>query len=322
MLRITRIAILIIAFCLGSGPTAGAKDFAFESQKVFAVGEKAELELNYFEGNLQITSHDVNRIVIKATRRVSAVGMDEARELAENIVLKTDQAREKLAVNTSFLQKIERNSSLWNKLFGGDSEKPYGTIDFDILVPENCSINLSNNTGSISVSNLRSSVRIRSSASDIHLSGIEGPVTIDNASGKTTGEMLFGPVTLYQPLGEIALEWIEGDIRIKSASAKIDIRQEKGSIDLVNTTGPIKIQTNLFSSQDNFVTTESGNVELMVPVTASGQLAIASDLGNIKTDMPIKIKSVTRKQLVGEFGDGGVTFHVNSTTGDVSVAQF
>ena len=322
MLRILRIAILITAFCLGAGDPALAKNFAFESQKVFAVDDNTELELNYFEGDLQISSHKVNRIVIKATRKVSAVGMDEARELAENIVLKTDQSRHKITINTSFLRKIDRNSSLWKKLFGGDTDNPYGTIDFEILVPENCSINVSNNSGNISVSNLRSSVRIRSSASDIHLSGIEGPVTVDNASGKTAGEMLFGPVTLFQPLGEISLEWIEGDIRIKSTSAKIDIRQEKGSIDLVNTTGPIKIQTNLFSSQDNFVTTESGDVRVMVPVTSSGQLAIASELGNIKTDMPIKIKSVSRKQLVGEFGDGGVTFHVNSTTGDISVAQF
>lgn len=61
---------------------------------------------------------------------------------------------------------------------------------------------------------------------------------------------------------------------------------------------------------------------MLVPQTSSGTLQIASDMGNIKTEIPVSIKSMSKNKLVGEFGTGGVKVTLTSTTGDVTVAQF
>ena len=78
----------------------------------------------------------------------------------------------------------------------------------------------------------------------------------------------------------------------------------------------------MYTGRDCFVTTGSGDIKLLVPGYLSGDLEIMSELGNIETQMPIKIKSVDRDRLVGELGDGGVRIFLTSTTGDVTVAEF
>ncbi len=310
------------AFVWSFSTTATAKQYTFETKKVFAVGDRAELEINYFSGDIRIRSHEVDRIVIKITKTIDAVGMDEARHVADNMLVKTDQSRSSLIVNTSFLKKIKRGSSLWEKLLGTGDSDPYGTVDFEILVPSNCDIKVSNNTGNVKIDDLSGSVTVQSTASDIYLGSIEGDVTVDNAAGITRGELLFGTVTVDQPMGSIDLLWIEGDIRIKSSSATVNVRQERGSLDLTSTTGSVTIQTNVYTGRDCFVSTGSGDIKLLVPSSMSGNLEIMSDLGNIETRMPIRIKSVSKDKLVGELGDGGVKISLTSTTGDVTVAEF
>jgi DUF4097 and DUF4098 domain-containing protein YvlB len=165
-------------------------------------------------------------------------------------------------------------------------------------------------------------VAIRSSAADITLLSIEGGIEIESSSGTTTGELLFGPVTVRQAQGKIDLRYIEGDVRIKSSTADISLIQDRGSLDLTTATGNATVQTNLDGARDSFVETESGNISLTIPETSSGNLRIQSQTGDIRTDIPISIKSMTRRQVEGRFGAGGITVNLVSISGDVTVAQF
>ena len=300
----------------------GAKEYEFEEKRVFAVEPKATLEINYFGGNLTLASHESDRIVLKVIKRIDAVSMDEARYISDNVVIKADQTRESLIINTSFLQKVKKSNSLWGKLVGSASGDPYGSVDFEILVPRECSVSISNNLGNIKMTDLVGTVTIRSSASDIDLNSIEGNVTINNAGGRTTGNMIFGEVVIDQPMGSINLEYIEGDIRLKSNSASVNIVQERGSLDLSTTTGDVKIKSHVYTGRDCFVTTESGNINLSLPQSLSGTLELKSDLGNIKTQMPVVIESVSKERLIGNLGAGGVRITLSSNTGDVTVAEF
>jgi hypothetical protein len=51
-------------------------------------------------------------------------------------------------------------------------------------------------------------------------------------------------------------------------------------------------------------------------------LEISSASGDIKTDLPVAVRSVTGKKFIGEFGGGGVRVSLSSVTGDVLVARF
>ncbi|MBN1211883.1 MAG: DUF4097 family beta strand repeat protein [candidate division Zixibacteria bacterium] len=318
---LVKFGLLICLFFL-LAVSSSAKSYTFDYQKILDVGDKLELELNFINGKVEIIGSDTNRLIIDAVKKINAVDMDEAAKVADHIELKVRQSGDKVTVNTNYLRMIDRSPSFWEKVLGVGGSDSYGNVDFVITVPQNCRVVISNTSGEVKAGYLRGDISIHSSAADIQLASIEGEVKIDNNAGITRGELLFGPVTIRQPMGEIDLEWVEGDVRIKSSSARINIRQERGALDLTTTTGSVDIQTNLNCVRDNFIQTESGHIHMLVPQASSGTLQIASDMGNIKTEIPVSIKSMSKNKLVGEFGTGGVKVTLTSTTGDVTVAQF
>jgi len=325
---------------------AVAEEYSYHYQRIVETGTGIKFDLTYVSGNLQITGNDLGMLTIEAVKNVNAVNADEAEEVQAHIEIRVEESKDRVRVSTNYLRMQNRSRSFWQKVLGLGGSDSYGDVDWVITVPDNCDITVSNISGMVEVRDVRGAFTIRSSASDVTLSSIKGPVSIETSSamrgpasditlssiegpiviktssGKTSGELLFGDVEVRQPRGEIDLKWVEGDIRIKSSSAKIDIRQERGGIDLTTATGSVSIQTSLDDSRGFFVETESGSINLLIPETASGILDIKSETGEIRSEIPISIKSLSKKQVVGEFGYGGVTISLSSVTGDVTVAQF
>lgn len=102
----------------------------------------------------------------------------------------------------------------------------------------------------------------------------------------------------------------------------ITIQQSRGAIDLVTLSGEVNIQTELDSPRDYFVETNSGSITFIIPEASSGVLNIETQSGDVQTEMPVAVKSVSRNQLVGEFGRGGPTIRLSSSSGDVTVALY
>lgn len=323
VLRAVMVFSVLIAGCLflAVNPLQ-AKEYRFDYQRIVETGPRAELELNYISGNLEIISSIDERVVIEAVKRVDAVSMDEAQLVADHIEIKVEQDDNHVAVTTNYLRMRNRSASFWEKVLGTGGSDSYGEVDWTIHVPQGCRVSVVNTSGDIDISHILGDLDIRTSSAKITLNSIEGQINIENASGTTRGELLFGPVTLRQAQGEIDLRFVEGDIKIKSFAADISVRQDRGSFDLTTSTGNVSIETYLDSSRDYFVETESGNITVSIPETSSGNLRIESQTGDIRTDIPIAINSMSRRQIEGTFGVGGVSVHLMSISGDVTVAQF
>ncbi len=317
---ITIFAAVIILLFTASGLLA--KEYSFDYHRIIEPDGEVTLDLTYLEGNLIVIGHDLDQIIISATKRVNAVSMDEAEVVQGHVEIKTRESGDVVTVVANYLKMRNRGRSFWQKLFGKSGDDSYGEIDWKISLPDYCNLVVTNVRGDIDISHVRGAVTIRSSASDIVVSSIEGDVSIENLSGKTEGELIFGNIDIRQPRGEITLKWIEGNIRLRSSSADINLLQDRGSIDLTTNTSRVEIQTNLESSKDFWVFSESGNIVLTIPESSSGELDIRTESGEIKTEIPIAIKSMSRSQIFGEFGYGGIKVTISSVSGDVTVAQF
>jgi hypothetical protein len=283
--------------------SAWAKEYTFSYQKIIDIEQPVVLQLNLVRGSVYLSGGDEDRLIIEAVKRIRATDENEAEEVADHIEIKVEVLPEEIDINTNYLRMLSRSPSFWQKVLGAGSDS-YGSVDYRISLP------------------LKSSVQIRSMVADIELSSIEGEIQIDNTAGKTHGEFLFGPVTIRQPQGKIDLRWVEGDIRIKSSSAAITIQQSHGAIDLVTLNGEVNIQTELDSPRDYLVETNSGSITFMIPEASSGVLNIETQTGDVQTEMPVAIKSVSSNRLVGEFGRGGPTIKLSSSSGDVTVALY
>lgn len=334
--------IVVLLSILGVvAPSDGlAKEYLFEYQRILSTGDDARLTINYVGGDLKIVSTEGEKIIIEALKTVHAADLDEAQLVADHIEIRVEHNENRVDVKTNYLRIRNRGRSFWSKILGTGGEDAYGDVNWTIQVPRRCSIRIVNSRGKIEIdhvtgdidiqspsaeielTNIAGNIGVRSSAAEIRMVSIEGSIAVENSSGSMVGELLFGPVTIRQARGRIDLNFVEGDIKVKSSTADITIRQDRGSLDLTTSTGNVDIQTNLDSSHDYFVRTESGHIVLSIPETSSGNLRIESQTGDIQTDIPIAIKSMSRKQVKGVFGFGGVKINLTSISGDVTVAQF
>lgn len=279
-------------------------EYTFDYQKIVKVEEPIVLNLYTVKGNVTVMGGSDGQVVVEAVKKVRGTNQDEAEEVAAHIEIKVKSGKHKVEVETHYMKMINRSRSFWSKLLGGGGSDSYGAVDFNIAVPT------------------RTSVSIMCLDGEVVISSVEGQVTVDNSAGSTRGEYIFGPVTLVQPTGDIDLHWIEGDIKIKSTSSKISIIQVRGAIDLSTSAGVVNVQTELDSPNEYFVETTSGSITFSVPISSSGMLNIETEGGEIRTEVPVTIQSVSRKRLVGQFGNGGPTISLSSSTGDVDIVLY
>ncbi len=296
-------ALLIVLVLLTAGREVAADEFSFDYQKIIDLKQQVTLDMRLVRGTVRIDGGEDHRIIINAVKRVRASNYNEAQEVADHIEIKVGESGERVEIQTNYLRMINRGRSFWQKLLGSGSDS-YGQVEYTITVP------------------IQTTVKISSLSSEIYVSSIEGGLDIENETGTAKAEYIFGPVTVSQPHGDVDLQWIEGDIRVKATTGTIVVNQIVGALDIATHTGEVHIRTELDSPRDFFVETTSGEITFAIPPAASGELDVETASGGIKTDIPIIIKSVTRTQLVGAFGDGGPRIKLTTSSGDVTVAQF
>lgn len=281
-----------------------AAEYTFENQKIIDIAEPLTINLNMFKGKVTVIGNQSGKVIVEAIKIIRASNRDEAEEVADHIEIKVSPDNNHIEIATNYLKMVNRSESFWNKFFGTSGAEAYGSVDYFISVPP------------------QTSISIAGMETEIEISSLEGDIEIKNSTGSFHAEYIYGMVSVSQPIGSIALDWIEGDIRIKSNSSTIRIKQVKGAIDLATYSGEVRIETELDSPKDYFIETTTGKVIFSVPTLAAGEIKIETETGKIATEVPVVVKSVSRKKLVGKFGNGGPTIHIVSTTGDVDVNQF
>jgi len=294
---------VLLMIVLFTAPPVASKEFTFDYQKIVEVDQPVTLDLRLGRGKVSVTGTSDNRLIIEAVKRVRASNSSEAEEVADHIEIKVRHDGDAVSVETNYLRMMSRGKSFWQKILGSGSDW-YGDVEYQITVPS------------------RTNLKLSCLSAGITISSVEGQIDIENESGSISGEYLFGPITISQPDGDIDLQWIEGDVRINATSGKIAVNQVRGATDIATHTGEVYVRTELDSPRDSYVKTTSGQIHFLIPSSASGELSVETAGGEIETEVPIAIKSFTRSQLIGEFGNGGPKIHLSSASGSVVVAQY
>lgn len=301
--RLHILSISLIAALVCSAANIQADEYTFDYQKIVDVPNPIPFSLELIRGSVTVNGTEGDRIIVEATKVIHASNRREAEEVADHIEIKLREEENRVSVQTNYLTMLNRSQSFWQKVLGGGSAE-HVEVHYTISLPFDCDLT------------------IKSMSADLELSNVEGKIEIENDFGRTFGEFLIGDMTIRQTGGEIDLRWVEGDIRMKSSTSKIFINQVRGAIDLTNQTGNVTIQTELDSPRDYFVETSSGTIKFLVPSSASGELKVATQSGEISSKMPIEIEAIDKRKLLGRFGDGGPKISLSSSSGDVAIALY
>ena len=303
MKNFIKVILSILAIFLATALPAMSEEFTFNYQKLINIQKPVLIDLEMVRGAIMVTGTDDNLITIDAIKMVRASSRREAEEIAAHIEIKIREGKDKVRIQTNYLNLINRSPSFWNKIIGG-GDKVISEVLYKISLPFNCGL------------------RIKALDADIELTNVESNIFIEKSAGLTKAEFILGEIEIHQPLGEIDLQWIEGDIKINSKSSKIFIRQTRGTIKLSTYNGNVDIQTEFESSNDYIVETSSGNVIFSVPIYAAGELHLETITGEFSSEIPVEVISLARNRMIGIFGGGGTKVKIISASGKVVLAQF
>jgi hypothetical protein len=333
-----------------------AKEFNFPLQKEFLLEEPLTLEVEDPRGEIILESHNLNKIVIQASKVVEAKNSREAEEIAQKIQMDIEKTGALVRIKTRY-QKTERGN-FWERLFTVNRSVE-GYVSYHILVPKNIrEADLSVTSGEIRVFYLSGKLSLSSTSGDIEASGIEGEFSSSSTSGNIQLKDIIGKISLEgtssdievknlkgelginctsgsvvieelqaslkcsQTSGDLEVKGLSGDVSATSTSGNLWIEQNQGSLDLNTTSGDIEAKTQISSAKNYYLETTSGDIDLYISKGAQANLKIETTSGEINMDIPMVLKNATRNSLSGILGSGGGKIEVQTVSGDINIEEY
>ncbi len=111
---------------------------------------------------------------------------------------------------------------------------------------------------------------------------------------------------------------------VKSFSAPVTVRQVEGRADLDTFSGRVVVEAATWpDGQELDVNTFSGDIELRLPASASGELTFNTFSGDLESDAPLTVSRVKgRRNVQGSLNGGGASrMRLKTFSGDATLRQ-
>ena len=289
------ISLLVIALafvCLGIGavifftanggfPTNNPFDLRnissqLEESKTLKVDSEKPLTLNVTNnaGSVTVTGANVETVQVKILK--TAYDSSQARADAEvkSIKYSIEQTGNTITLKYELPKSMNFNNHV-------------NTVDFDITVPSEVTVDVDGSMGEVNVSGTKGSVDIRNDFGDVTIEDIEGALTVQTGSGMVDAISIVAGgenIDLRSDFGGVSLEKAGGkDIVLDSSSGTITLSEVRATGELTTSTdfGNTKFENG--SANSLHIETSSGEVSL-VKITVKKEIFIKDDFGNIELE--------------------------------------
>ncbi|MFC6225205.1 DUF4097 domain-containing protein [Hymenobacter artigasi] len=130
----------------------------------------------------------------------------------------------------------------------------------------------------------------------------------------------------------LALNTVNGGISLDNLQAAITFETTNGGVNLANLGGHVKGETtnggvNITLSGSKWegkgldVATTNGGIHWKLPRTYSAQLFTSTNMGGIRTSLPVTKSGMFHKEVMASLGQGGATVKAVTTNGGIDVSQ-
>lgn len=185
-------------------------------------------------------------------------------------------------------------------------------VDYEITVPAGISVSVNTSTAPITVEGLRG---------DLSLSSDTGQMTVRNV---TRSHLRVRGVAAPVSLNNVSI----GHIDIAANSGAVELVDVSGpKVSVATTSGNIEYKGDCSGVGDYLMTTHSGNIELMLPQTASVDLTARSVSGTVENDFPLQKKTHTSfvpkagSSFSGTSNSGSSSVELQSFSGRIRVKK-
>ena len=207
------------------------------------------------------------------------------------------QNGQRVDVRTHFLQKA------------GPAE---GRVEYEVQAPPGVNLMVHSATGPIVVSKINC---------DLTIEGDNAGVEVhDMGSGDLRVRTVSGPVTLTNMRNErVEITSIGGEVHLSNVSGP--------RVTVTTTGGAIRFEGDFGQGGEYALSTHSGNLDVMLPATASVDISASSPSGSVENDFPLQpqkhptMKLAEGHSLAGTANAGSSSVRLRSFSGKIRVKK-
>ncbi|MFO7914501.1 MAG: DUF4097 family beta strand repeat-containing protein [Candidatus Krumholzibacteriales bacterium] len=346
----------LILFILPAASCASYDYEETERMELSAAGIK-NLGIIASRCDVKITGgEEIDVILVEVSRRVRAGSEEDARELAEKLLVKVREKDGTIELVTEYPDNEDNTINIFEAIFGGGRNL---RMSLDITVPRALNLTFDTSSGDIEVNNIAADVSVSTASGDLKARVIEGKLVARTASGDAEAEdigslavetasgdisavkvrngciisVASGDIDLKDIRGGAVIKAISGDVEMERAGGSLEVNVTSGDVEITDAGGDVKAFT---ASGDLYVEaapgegpreyrlgTSGGNLTLIFSRILSGGFALkaGTTTGNFELDLPIQISGMSRQRVSGIVREGKSRVLIETSSGDITIKE-
>lgn len=344
---------LLLAALATGAATARADVWREESDQTIPLDGYARIYVENARGEIDVRPGPAGTIRITAHKTARAASESRAKDLAARTTVETRRADGRFEIEVKYPDRGAVRIG-WRDLLRGGIESPQAEVRLTLQIPPDLDVQLRSASADLSTLDLAGPQRIDTASGDVTVIGARGRTEIATSSGDIEARDLRA-VQARTVSGSLRFENVAGPLHAKSTSGSISVRAAKDSLAVRSVSGDIDIDgapLGLTASTSSgridargvaravTISAASGDVDvaLQAPLTradvstVTGRIVgrLIDDLGcrlDMKTSggemevlVPLELKSVSRREIVGVVNRGGAPVVLQTSAGDIELS--
>ena len=295
------------AFLMASLWAGDSNRFKEDFHYSFQQGAGGRLDLENFNGSVEILGWDQNSVDVSGTKYAEDESMlramrVEATQNGNTVQVRTSRPEpRRWNGGAKYIIRVPRRTELVR------IQSSNGSLRIEDVEGPASDLNTSN--GAIRLRNIKGRVDARTSNGAVDVQTVEGGVTVRTSNGG---------VTLDNVRGSLSVTTSNGAIR----GTLVDSSPNE-AIKLTTSNGPVDVKLQMPRNNDVIASTSNGSITIRMPSNAGARLnATTSSHDSIQTDFDMQVRGMmSRHKLEGTLGSGGPLLQLNTSNGSIKILR-
>ena len=274
----------------------GATPFEQIVEKDYTLNPHGRIILKNMQGNIQVkTGLDKRSVAVRANKHASA-----QEHLDHMHVIEEEVSADRLVLRTTY-----------------DYEKVKGSVDYVLTVPDDARIELSNDTGDVTVQDVHGTILANVGS---------GNATVYNPKQRTEiNATQQGNITVIRPTHTVQLSTNKGIVRVVDSFHSVGARAKSGRVEVKCKVLPEKAHIKL--------ATEQGPITLHTPKTMNCTVTAETEKGTVSGTQEITLDAATvqlndgywkkiKRSVKGLIGKPDAEVKMFSKNGNISILKY
>lgn len=281
-------------------------------QKRFTLPANGIVKVDTYRGLINVVAGEGDQVEV----RVRYVSTDEkeaaARKALDNLQLAMTTRGGDVIITAS----NPRETGIRIDLF--DLKKL--EIEFDLVVPAHCNLDLATADGSITVGSMSGKIKAKAQTGNVFIRTIDGDIQAETHMGDVTVSRCTGSVNIKSVQGSLQIGTVGGHAVLETVNGNIDIMNARSVVDAQVSNGDVSAQFASITGPSR-IRTAVGNITTVINPDENFSIKARSRWGKIISEMSMDTSrgGSGRSRLIGEYRGGGPQLEIDAPGGYVRI---